>query len=207
MTIRDTNCLVDRLFRLAFLEGAVTTRGLYERTILSRGAVETGENRSPLTLKKLFRELNDREALNTSTVGEFLREKRLQHGLTALVVHRRLDIPLLTYKMLENDSVSPLNLSLVAWKKIREMWKIPWGELENLIRASHYLTVFRPSYKGTLLRYRRKTSSTYPTDARVSAARELYLRAHLPLPIHEKKSIDRYVRELRSLNSDNANDR
>jgi hypothetical protein len=159
-----------------------------------------------LTLKKLFREFDDAGVLHARTAGEFLRKMRLQQGLTAVAVHRRLDIPLLTYKMLENDSVSPLNVPLSAWKKIMNMWKIPWAQLEDMIRASHYLIVFRPSYKGTLLRYRKKTAYAYPPDARISAARELYLRARLPLPSHEKQSIERCMRELRGLNPDNGND-
>ncbi|MEX1137826.1 MAG: hypothetical protein WEB33_02940 [Bacteroidota bacterium] len=200
MITKNRSYPVNRLIRFAFLEGAITTRGLYEKAVLRRGEAEMKENRSQaMTLRKLFREFDDAGPLYARTAGEFLREMRSQQGFTAAAVHGLLDIPLLTYKMLENDSVSPMNVSLSAWKKIRNLWKIPWTQLEDLIRASHYLMVFRPSYKGTLLRYRKKTSSTYPPDARVSAARELYLRARLPLPRHEQQSIERYMRELRGL--------
>lgn len=198
---------MNRLLQLAFLEGAITTRGLYEKTVLRRGAEQVIENRSQVTtMRKLFREFDTAGDLHARTAGEFLRERRLQQGLTALAVHRRLNLPLLTYKMLENDSISPFNVPLQSWIKIREMWKVPWEQLDDMIRASHYLMVFRPSYKGTLLRYRKKTSYTYPPDARVSAARELYIRACLPLPPHEKQSIERFMGQLRGMVSGNGND-
>lgn len=207
MTTKNKCYPVNRLIRLAFLEGAISTRGLYERTILKREEADIKENPPQvMTLRKLFREFDDAGLPTGRTAGEFLRQMRLRQGLTAVAAHRLLDIPLLTYRMLENDSVSPTNVPLSAWKKIKAMGKIPWAQLEELIRASHYLMVFRPSYKGTLLRYRKKTSHPYPPDARVSAARELYLRARLPLPPFETQSIDRYLTELREGNSGNGND-
>lgn len=205
--MKKTDCLVNRLIQLAFLEGAITTRGLYEKAVLQRDESEMMKDRSQsMTLMRLFRGFDEAMDLQVMTVGEFLQKMRLQQGITALTVHRRLSIPLLTYKMLENDSVSPLNISLRSWKKIRDMWNVPWARLENMIRASHYLMVFRPSYKGTLLRYRKKTSYTYPPDARASAARELYLRARLPLPARQKQSIERYMVKLRGLVLDDGDD-
>lgn len=206
MTTKNKRYPVNRLIRLAFLEGAISTRGLYEKIVLTREEADMKENPPQATFRKLFREFDDAGLPTGRTAGEFLRQIRLQQGLTAFAAHRLLDIPLLTYRMLENDSVSPMNVPLSAWKRVKAMGKISWVQLEELIRASHYLMVFRPSYKGTLLRYRKKTSHPHPPDARVSAARELYLRARLPLPPFETQSIERYLRELRAGNSDNGND-
>lgn len=198
---------VGGILKLAFLEGAITTHGLYEKTVLRRAEGEMPENRSrPATIRRLLREFDDGRSLSTQTVGEFLQEMRTRYGLTPLAVRRRLGVPLLTYRMLENDSVSPLKINLETWKRMRDLWKIPWEQLDDMIRSSHYLTVFRPSYKGTLLRYRKKTSFTYPPDARVSAARELYLRARLPLPLRESESLERLMNELKSSHSGHGND-
>jgi hypothetical protein len=194
-----TQYSVDRLLQLAFLEGEITTRGLYERIALRRPE-EWGVDNSvrTATLGKLFREIDVfTQSVPSKTVGEFLRQQRMRHQVSLSFVQRRLAVPGLAYRMIENDSISPLKVPLKTWKRIRDLWKVPWKELEVMIRATHYLTVFRPSYKGTLLRYRKKTGSTYPPDARVSAARELYLRARLPLPARERESIENLLSELK----------
>ena len=191
---------VDRLIQLAFIEGSINTHGLYEKTVLCRIEEGGGDGRlRARTVRKLLREI---EAAPRSkppkTIGEFLREMRAQHQISPIAVWRRLNVPVLAYKMLENDSISPLRVPKKTWKHIRDLWKVPWEEMESMIRASHYLAVFRPSYRGTLLRYTRKPGSTYPPDASLSASRELYLRAHLPLSAREILSIENLLSELRS---------
>ncbi|MEX2117180.1 MAG: hypothetical protein WEB37_09845 [Bacteroidota bacterium] len=192
---------VNRLLQLAFLEGAIITHGLYEKIVLRRADADHVDNRlRTITMKKLLREIaSAAEPLPPKTVGEFLSEMRIRRQVSLFAVRRRLDVPMLTYRMIENDTISPLKVPMNTWKRIKDMGKIPWEELEIMIRASHYLAVFRPSYRGTLLRYRRKTSSTYPPDPRLSAARELYLRARLPLPARERQSIDDLICELKDV--------
>lgn len=187
---------VDRLLQLAFLEGSVTTHGLYEKVVLRRPeAVRGGDSVRGATLRRLIEILPQPSA--PKTIGEFLRDERKRRSVPLSLIQRRLGMPDLAYKMLENDSISPLKVPRNTWRRVKDLWKVPWREMEAMIRASHYLTVFRPSYKGTLLRYRRKTNSTYPMDARFSAARELYLRAKLPLPAREQLSIEKYLSELK----------
>ena len=195
---------LDRLLQLAFLEGAIATRGLYERIALQR-MEEWGLDHSvrAATLRKLFHEVEIvSQSVPPKTVGEFLREERIRHQVSLSFVQRRLAVPGLAYKMIENDSISPLKVSLKTWKRIRGLWKVPWKELEVMIKATHYLTVFRPSYKGTLLRYRKKTGSAYPPDTRLSAARELYLRAGLPLPARDLQFIENLLSDLNQSGSD-----
>jgi len=199
MSLRRYLHSVDRLLQLAFLEGSINTHGLYEKTVLRR--IEEGGSDGRLqarTVRKLLREIEAASrSMPLKTIGEFLREMRAQHQISPFAVRRRLNVPVMAYKMLENDSISPLKVPKKTWRHIRDFWKVPWEEMESMIRASHYLTVFRPSHRGTLLRYARKTGSTYPPDARLSASRELYLRARLPLPALEKLFIENLLFELR----------
>ena len=201
MPEKVSNYSVNRLLQLAFLEGAITTHGLYEKIVMRRPEANYVHNRlRTITMKKLLREIaTAAEPLPPKTVGEFLSEMRIRRQVSVFEVRRDLDVPLLTYRMLENDTISPLRVSMNTWKRIKDLWEISWEELETMIRASHYLAVLRPSYRGTLLRYRRKTGSTYPPDARLTAARELYLRARLSLPAREKLSIDNLICELKDV--------
>ncbi len=191
---------MERLLQLAFFESSIKTHGLYEKTVLRRMEEGGPDDRlQARTVRKLLREIETApRSMPPKTIGEFLREMRAQHQISPIAVRSRLNMPVLAYKMLENDSISPLKVPKKTWKHIRDLWKVPWEEMENMIRASHYLTVFRPSYRGTLLRYTRKTGSTYPPDAPLSASRELYLRAHLPLPAREKLSLENLLSELRA---------
>lgn len=195
--IRDR---LDLLLQLAFLEGVITTHGLYEivagkrkpRVKASEAAKEVLEQRLEQVLVR-----RTKEQERPITVGAFLSSLRADSRLQPREVASRLGVSLNVYKMLERDRVSPLKISVEGWKKFRMLFRLPTDELIAMIRRTHRLALFRPSFQMTLARYdKAKNVSMKRTDLR-RAAEELYARADLVIPQSEQRKLDALFAGLR----------
>ena len=188
---------VDKLLRLAFLEGVVHTRGAYEQAVLMRDWTVPGvKARAARLEERLVNALAGSVAAEVLTVGMFLRSIRREEGTRPEVLMRRLGLSRNIYRMLEHDRISPLKIPPVVWNRIRLLWQVPGEVLEAMIRRSHQLIFFQPSYRATLARYRRKGSSRSGAGALEKAARELYTRSLLPLPPDEEAKMQEFLRSI-----------
>lgn len=190
---------VDILIQLAFLEGQVTTHGLYERTVLKKKAeaVVSVKQRQRLIdrLEAFLKEKAETE-IAPLTIGSFLKHIRLERSLEPGEISRRVGLSGNIYRMLEEDRISPLKVSADSWKKFRLFLEIPLGKLEDMIRRTLQLVVFQPSFKTTLARYKDKKGKWKKSDALKRAAKELYARAHLRLPEKEERELSKLLKDI-----------
>ena len=188
---------VDMLLQLAFLEGVVHTRGAYEQVVLRREwTVPITKSRTARLEERLVSALGARVPAELLTVGAFLRNVRRDERVRAEDLMDRLGLSRNLYRMLEHDRISPLRIPPAVWRKIRQLWKIPGDVLEGMIRRSHTLIFFQPSYRAALARYRRREMRRSRAAAMERAARELYLRAPLQLPPDEEKKVQDLLRSI-----------
>lgn len=192
--------MVDILLQLAYLEGSVTTHGLYEMGAAKREPViaATAEAKSRLQ-KRLEEALRKKIAgqEQAMTVGLFLRQWRLSQAVRPQEIFLRLGLSSNIYSMLEHDRISPLKISVEVWRKLRSLFRISTDELVEMIRRTHQLVLFRPSFRTTLARYdSRKNRAMKPRTLR-QAAEELYARAALDIPQEEKNKLEKLLSALR----------
>lgn len=189
---------LDELIRLAYLEGVVTTRGAYESHVASR---HPGGKASDAFHGRLLRRLE--QALASShtpaqpslTVGGFLMSLKVRTGQE---IASRLGVTMNQYRMLEHDRLSPLKLPVPVWKNFGTLFRLSLDDLEQMIRRTHQLVVFRPSFRTTLARYDTRTRRGKKSAAIEQAATELYTRASLRLPLGEQHDIDAMLQNLRT---------
>lgn len=188
---------VDLLLRLAFLEGAVHTRGAYERAVLRRRAEEMiPAARAQRLEERLAGALVPGGADDLLTAGSFLISLRRRRSLRIASITRHLGLTGNIYRMLERDRISPLKIAPEVWKSIGLLGDLTAGMLEEMIRRTHGLVYFRPSYRATLARYRRSSTPGTRAGAVEQAARELYARALLPLPPAEEERMREFLRSV-----------
>jgi hypothetical protein len=191
--------VVDLLLQLAFLEGKITTHGLYEQTVAQRRPIvqPTDAARNAL-LQQLEAALASSRSSATAplTVGAYLRGLRRHQALQPQEVFSRLGITSNIYKLLEHDRISPLKISLDSWRKIRRFFQIPVAALEEMIRRTHQLVYFRASFRTTLARYDSRKKKKIKVATLEKAAEELFARATLPLPKKEQERLDEFLSAL-----------
>ncbi|MBI3005751.1 MAG: hypothetical protein HYY49_10110 [Ignavibacteriales bacterium] len=190
---------VDILIQMAFLEGNVTTHGLYEETVLKKkvGDEASKEARRNL-IARLEAVLNEKaQAQNVrDTIGSFLKNIRLERSLQPQEISAQVGIGGNIYRMLEEDRISPLKISAASWKNFRLFLGVPMEKLEDMIRRTLQLIVFQPSFKTTLARYKDKKGGGKKADALKRAARELYSKAKLPLPEKDERELSELLKEI-----------
>ena len=188
---------VDMLIQLAFLEGEVTTHGLYERMVTKRkpAATTSAEARQKL-LVILEGSLQDRKKILDIplTVGSFLKKVRVERSLKSQEISLRVGLTPNIYRMLEEDRISPLKISVGSWKRFRLLFELSMDKLEEIIRRTHQLVVFQPSFRTTLARYKERKGRGKKSQALKGAARELYTRAKLPLPEKEERKLSDLIK-------------
>lgn len=186
---------VDELLRMAFLEGVVHTRGAWERAVARRtGLVTVPPDRAALLEERLVHAMAGSIRAELLTVGTFLRHTRTQAAGDAETAAPQLGLTRNIYRLLEHDRISPLRISPEVWRRLRSRWNIPCAVLEGMIRRTHQLVFFRPSYRATLARYRPAGGSGRRSAAMQKAATELYARALLQLPPEEEKRLQELIR-------------
>lgn len=191
--------LVDRLIQLAFLEGDITTHGLYEKTSAKRHVkISTSAKSRWELLEKLEATLKARQATIAAplTFGLFLKKAATEHTLATSEIVSKLGISANVYRMLEQDRISPLKISVVSWKRIIAFFGVPTGLVADMIRRTYQLVFFAPSYRTTLARYKGEKSRAKKFQVLEVAARELYARADLALPPEEEQKLSDFIRTI-----------
>ncbi len=191
---------IDLLLQLAYLEGEITTHGLYEKTAGKRVAGRLADDASKgKLLQKLEAALESRSARNAPlTVGGLLRKLRKERALHAKEISSRLGISPNIYRMLERDRISPLKIRVEVWKKLRTLLQVSSDSLAGLIRRTHQLVWFRPSFRSTLARYDARKNKALKASTLQRAAEELYAKASLPLPPEEEQRLMELLKAIAS---------
>lgn len=190
---------IDLLVQLAFVEGEITTHGLYERIVAKRRPAEHSSATSKARLVHTLAAATARTAETNAplTIGAFLRRVRIGHTVRSQDVLSRLGIPSNLYRMLERDRLSPLRIPPRSWNRLIAFFQIPFDDLENLIRRTHRLVYFRASFCSTLGRYDHRKGKGKRKTVLEQAAGELYAKADLSLPAQEQENLDRLLDSIR----------
>jgi hypothetical protein len=190
---------IDLLLQLAFLEGEITTHGLYEKLAAERRLPHRSLDRAKLALLQQLEAALARTSvrdLSPLTVGAYLCRMREERSLRPQEVSSRIGIPSNIYKMLEHDRISPLKISIEAWRKLRQLFQTPRDALETMIRRTHQLVFFQASFRTTLARYDARKKSEKKAATLRKATEELFARAALSLPPREQKKLDALLKAL-----------
>jgi hypothetical protein len=190
---------VDLLLQLAFLEGEITTHGLYEKVASRRKLLhESSEATRLALLEQLEAALARSSAKDRSplTIGAYLSRMRKERSLRPQDVSARMGIPPNIYKMMEHDRISPLKIPIVAWRKLRLLFQVPNETLQALIRRTHQLVFFQASFRTTLARYDARRSKGTKAAMLKKATEELFARAALPLPPKEQRKLNQLLKAL-----------
>ncbi len=176
---------IDRLLQIGFAEGMVTTHGLYEQVVRSRKTRHnTGRGAAKELGHRLHEALTERNtvSLRPATVGDCLRGHRARQGLDDREVSVRLDVPAAVYRMMETDTISPLNIHPRVWQKLMSVVGLSSEELETLIRTTCSFRRVAPSLNATLARYGSERDRSRKAPVMEDAAKELFLRSAAVLP-------------------------
>jgi transcriptional regulator with XRE-family HTH domain len=187
---------VDKLLQLAYLEGWVRTHKAYEQNVLAKkpGLKLTDASRT-LLQQKLEKALErTAQEVVPLTIGAFLKGVRSEQLLKSRDIFSRLGLSQNIYRMLEEDRISPLKISVESWKRLRTFFNLSVDELVEMIRRTHQLVFFRPAFRTTLARYDARKSKKMKATTLEKAATELYTRARLNVPDHEKKQLDQLIK-------------
>lgn len=191
---------VDILLQLAFLEGSITTHGLYEMAVAKRGSLIASSLAATSRLQKNLEKALEAKTLahqSATTVGVFLRQWRSAQAVRPQEISLRLGLSPNIYSMLEHDRISPLKISVEVWKKLRSLFRISTDELMEMIRRTHQLVLFRPSFRMTLARYDSRKNRAMKARILRQGVEELYARAALEIPQEEKKKLEAFLSALK----------
>ncbi len=187
---------IDKLLQLAYLEGQVHTRKAYERSILTkRVAAKVSVASKTALLQKLEQSLaRSHEHAAPLTVGAFLKGMRSERLLRSWDIFSRIGLTQNIYRMLEEDRISPLKISVESWKRLRTLFNLSIDDLVEMIRRTHQLVFFRPSFRTTLARYDARKNRNMKAATLERAATELYTRARLAVPDDEQRQLDELIK-------------
>ena len=190
---------VDILLQLTFLEGRINTHGAYEKSVARKlpQPLASSDSRSLLerSLEAALAAKSFQEEA-TTTVGSFLRSLRSAQSLRAQQIFPRIGLSRNIYRMLEQDRISPLKIPLEAWRRLCQLAKLPPQVLGEMIRRTHQLVWFRPSFRTTLARYDARKQKGMKASTLEKAATELYTKAQLSLPADEKAKLDALLKSI-----------
>lgn len=191
--------VIDTLLQLAFLEATITTHGLYEKAVGGKNPLRNSSPAARAGLQaKLEVALLRREEMREVplTVGAYLRRSRSERSLAPHDIFSRLEISANVYRMLERDGISPLKIPVASWRKMRQLFDLSADVLIGMIRCTHQLVWFRPSFRTTLARYDARKNKAMKASTLEEAARELYLKAALPIPAEEVEKLSSFFKAL-----------
>ena len=193
---RDT---IDRLIQLAYLEGTISTRKAYENAVARRQVgVTLAPGQSDALQRKLELALENKSGAADLplTIGSLLKKIRTEQSLRPQDIFSRIGLTSNIYQLLERDRISPLKISVDVWKRIRTLLDVPVEQLSELVRRTHQLVFFRPSFRTTLARYDAKKNKAMKASSLEKATAELYAKAHLDLPEGEKERLDTLLKSI-----------
>ena len=190
---------IDLLVQLAFVEGGITTHGLYERTVAKRKPPERSSAASKARLVDILATAmaRTRETDAPLTIGAFLWRVRAGHTVRSQDISSRLGITSTLYMMLERDCLSPLRIPPRSWNRLIALFQIPFDDLEKLIRRTHQRVYFRASFCSTLARYDHRKGKEKRKTVLGQAAEELYTKADLSLPAQEQENLNHLLESIR----------
>ena len=189
---------VDILLQLAYLEGKINTHGAYEKSIAKKGPPGIVSASSRLALqRRLEAALTSERAEVPLTVGAFLSKVRSEQALHAQQIFSRIGLSQNIYRMLEHDRVSPLKISAETWLKLRRFFDLSADALIEMIRRTHQLVYFRPSFRTTLARYDSRKQKGLKSSTLEKAAAELFTKAKLSLPPDEDSKLNDLLKSIR----------
>ena len=191
---------VDILLQLAFLEGRIGTRGAYEKSVLRKKTTSMITKSKRIALQERLEGALASEVASEEiplTVGAFLKSVRSEHSLRAEDIFKRLGISQNIYRMLEHDRISPLKVPSDSWNRIRRFFDLSADVLVEMIRRTHQLVYFRPSFKTTLARYDARKKKGLKASTIEQATSELYIKAKLDLPPKEKAKLDELLKSIK----------
>jgi len=191
--------MVDKLLQLAYLEGVISTRRGYENSVAKKYVPALiSEGKQTALLHGLEQALEaSRHAEQPLTVGGFLLHVKTQSPIRSQEVASRIGLSSNIYRMLEHDRISPLKISIDVWKRMRTLFNLSLDDLVEMVRRTHQLVFFRPSFRTTLARYDAKKNKKMKSATLEKAAAELYTRAKLTLPKEEEAKVEKLIGAIR----------
>lgn len=191
---------VNSLIQLAWLEGWINTHGAYEKAISKRKTQASISPRKRTQLiGRLESALNETKPETPLTIGALLRGLRTGQMLRPQEVFARIGVTRNIYRMMEQDAISPLKISTDVWKRLITLLNISADELAEIIRRTHQLVFFRPSFKGVLARYSKRKAKGMKKSMLEKACSELYAKASLEIPKEEESKLNHLIRDLREI--------
>lgn len=190
---------IDRLLQLAYLEGTITTHGLYEKTAAKRAVRVSVSDASRATLIDELQKALDasrEKARVPTTVGDFLQLLRESDRIASAEISSRLGLRANVYRMLEHDRISPLRIPVNVWTKFVRFFHFERTAFDEMIRRTLQLVLFRPSFTSTLARYKGGKRKAEKQAALRAAAEELYRRSDLRLPPKEERELSNLMERI-----------
>lgn len=188
---------IDELLRLAYLEGLVSTRGAYEKSVLKK---QVQAKIAPGKRERLIHQLESALVAGKAdpllTVGVFLKQVRTQGKLRAEDLSRRLGISRNVYQMLEHDRISPLRIPAGVWGRFITLFQVSSETFAELLHKTHRLVFFSPAFRTTLARYDSRKKKRGKSETLERAAREMYARSTLALPPEEEQRLNALITEV-----------
>lgn len=188
--------LVDKLIQIAYLEGVITTHGLYEQVAGRRKTTSVAAAASKKRLiERLEKALRGDTRLQEEylTIGGFLKTLRSGTSVGSQEIFTRLGVSRNLYRMIEHDRVSPLRIPVNVWRRFQGIFNLPVDALAGMIRRTYQLVLFRPAFNSTLARYDARKSKPVKRRTVELAATELFVRARFELSAEEEKKIQELV--------------
>jgi transcriptional regulator with XRE-family HTH domain len=187
---------IDILLQLAYLEGRVRTHGAYEKSVARKKQSRLASTSSRVALQQRLEtaltaaELGELPSDLLLTVGAFLKKVRSEQSLRREEIFSRLNLTHNIYRMLEEDRISPLKISVASWNRLRQFFDLSVNALVEMVRRTHQLVFFRPSFRTTLARYDTRKGKGPKASTLEQAAAELYTKAKLSLPREEEAKLN-----------------
>ncbi len=185
---------IDRLLQVAWLEGWVPTHGAYEKKLSKFGPDESHSSHDAL----VARLVEAQDALRPPvpiTIGSLLRSLRSDQRLRMEEVFLRIGVSRNIYRMIEQDAISPLKISLDVWRRMIKFLSLSADDVEAMVRRTHQLVLYRPSFREVLARYRSRHAGKKRQEMEEAYA-ELYAKAILPIPKSEEKRLAELIEDL-----------
>jgi hypothetical protein len=192
---------VDNLIKLAWLEGWISTHGAYEKAVAKREArARVAPQAKAMLVSRLESALGETSPRVPLTVGGLLSDLRTTRMVRPQEIFARIGISRNLYKLMEHDAISPLKISANVWKRLMKLLSVPADEMTEMIRRTHQLVFFRPSFKSVLARYSSRKKKAIKTSELEKAYSELYAKAELSIPADEKNKLDTLLESIKSVN-------
>ena len=175
------------------------THGAYEKSVAKKKPSRLASTSSRVTLQQRLEaaltaaERGELPSDLLLTVGAFLKKVRSEQSLRREEIFSRLNLTHNIYRMLEEDRISPLKISAASWNRLRQFFDLSVDALVEMIRRTHQLVYFRPSFRTTLARYDTRKGKGQKSSTLEHAAAELYTKAKLSLSREEEAKLNAFL--------------